>query len=96
MCLQIIYSHEKSFDADQFVEIKSLGFFHDDKTPVCSLKVIDLSYLTNYSFNEKFCFCLKKKIQSQVGSISTSGQGDTLHFIESDTLLFNLNKNLFA
>lgn len=61
MCLQIIYSHEKSFDADQFVEIKSLGFFHDDKTPVCSLKVIDLSYLTNYSFNEKFCFCLKKK-----------------------------------
>ncbi|XP_038899709.1 midasin isoform X2 [Benincasa hispida] len=29
---QIIYSHEKSFDADLFVEIKSLGLFYNDKT----------------------------------------------------------------
>lgn len=38
-CLQIIYAHEKSFDAGQFVEIKSLlSFFQKDKIPVCSLQ----------------------------------------------------------
>ncbi|KAE8646507.1 midasin [Cucumis sativus] len=29
---QIIFSHEKSFDPDQFVEIKSFGFFYNKKT----------------------------------------------------------------
>lgn len=47
MCLQIIFSHEKSFDPDQFVEIKSFGFFYNKKTKVCSLKAIDLCTLQN-------------------------------------------------
>ncbi|KAG7014001.1 Midasin [Cucurbita argyrosperma subsp. argyrosperma] len=37
--LQIIYAHEKSFDADQFVRIKSVGFFHKDKTPQESVRL---------------------------------------------------------
>ncbi|XP_022152480.1 midasin isoform X2 [Momordica charantia] len=37
---QIIYAHEKSFDADQFVEIKSLlSFFQKDKIPQESIQL---------------------------------------------------------